>query len=71
MNAESLKLGIIERLIKVQNKATLQELDNLITKAEIEANAEESLESLNNGDVVSLEEFKLENRKWVKKNYMK
>lgn len=48
MNIESLRLGLIERLIKVQNTATLQQLDNLITKAEIEANAEESLESLKN-----------------------
>jgi len=36
MNTETLKLGIIDRLMKIQNPAALKRMDELITKAEFE-----------------------------------
>lgn len=71
MKAESLKLGLIERLMRVQNTHTLQRMNQLITQAEMEARAEESLKSINKGEVLSLDELKQENRKWAKENYIK
>ncbi len=71
MKAESIKLGLIERLMRVQNTSTLQRMDQLITQAEMEARAEESLMSISKGEVLSLDEFKQENRKWVEEKYIK
>ncbi len=71
MKAESLKLSLIERLMRVQKTATLQRMNELITQAEMEIMAEESLQSIDKGEVISLDEFSKENRKWAKKNFIK
>ncbi|MEQ8881722.1 MAG: hypothetical protein RLQ12_18905 [Cyclobacteriaceae bacterium] len=71
MKAETLKLGIIERLLRVEKTSTLQRMDQLITQAEIEARAEESLEAIRKGEVSSLDEFSQANRKWAKGNHTK
>lgn len=71
MKAETLKLGLIERLMRVQKTSTLQRMDQLITQAEIEARTEESMEAIRKGEVSSLNEFSRENRKWAKENYTK
>jgi hypothetical protein len=68
MKAESLKLSLIERLMRVQNTSALQRMNELITQAEMEIVAEESLQSISKGEVLSLDEFSKENRKWAKKN---
>ncbi|CAN0121547.1 unnamed protein product, partial [Chrysoparadoxa australica] len=36
MKADTLKLGLIKRLMKVQKTSTLQRMDQLITQAELE-----------------------------------
>ena len=46
-------------------------MDQLITQAEIEARAEESLEAIRKGEVSSLDEFSQANRKWAKGNHTK
>jgi hypothetical protein len=71
MKAETLKLDLIGRLMRVQKTSTLQRLNELITQAEMETRAEESMEAINKGEVLSLDEFSRENREWAKENYTK
>ncbi|MFD2037594.1 hypothetical protein ACFSKL_22560 [Belliella marina] len=71
MKVDSLKLGLIERLMKVQKTSTLVRMEELITRAEMEDRAEESLNSISNKEIISIEEFKKENHKWVKENRTK
>ncbi|WP_339793853.1 hypothetical protein [uncultured Imperialibacter sp.] len=71
MKAETLKLGLIECVMQVQKKSTLERMDQLITQAEMETRAQESLEAINKGDVLSLDEFSQKNREWAKENYTK
>lgn len=69
--ADTLKLELIERLMKVQKTSTLQRVDELITQAEIEARTKESMEAISKGEVSTLDEFSRANRKWAKENYTK
>lgn len=71
MKTETIKLGLIERLIKVQKASTLERIEELIIQAEMESRADDSLVAIDNGDVVSLDQFRKENRQWVKKNHTK
>lgn len=71
MKEASLKLELIERLMKLQNTSTLKRLDQLITQAEMEDRAERSLENIEKDEVLSLEEFKKENLKWMKRKNSK
>lgn len=71
MKAESIKLGLIERLMKEHSVSTLQRMNQLITQAEMEASAKESLEDIKSGEVLTLDDFKKENQKWIKKNHIK
>lgn len=71
MKAESIKLGLIERLMRENNVSTLERMNELITQAEMENTAKNSLEAINKGEVMSLDDFKNENQKWTKKNYTK
>lgn len=69
MKAETLKLGIIERLMKLQNVSALQKVEKSIIQAEMEARSEESLKAIKKGEVLSIDEFKKENRKWAKERF--
>lgn len=71
MKAESIKLSLIERLMKLHNVSTLQRMNELITQAEMETGSKESLDDIKRGEVLSLDDFKKENLKWAKKNYIK
>ncbi|MCK5280005.1 MAG: hypothetical protein KAI99_06525 [Cyclobacteriaceae bacterium] len=71
MKTESLKLGLIERLMRVQETSTLKRIEKLITQAEIESRAEESLKAIEKGEALSIDEFRKENRQWLKKKYTK
>jgi PleD family two-component response regulator len=68
MKAESLKLGIIDRLMKIHSTAALKRMDELISQAELESQANESLKAIDKGDVLSIEEFRKENEAWRKRN---
>ena len=70
MNQETIKLGLIDRLMKVHEVATLKRMEKLIIQAEMEARAEKSLQAIENGEVVTLKQFSNENRKWLKKKYL-
>ena len=71
MKAESIKLGLIERLMRENNVSILERMNELITQAEMENAAKNSLEAINKGEVMSLDDFKKENQKWTMKNYTK
>jgi hypothetical protein len=71
MNEESIKLGLIDRLMKVHEVTTLKRMEKLIIQAEMEARAEKSLQAAEKGEVVTLKQFNSENRKWLKKKYSK
>ncbi len=71
MKTESLKLGLIERLMRVQETSTLKRIEKLITQVEIESRAEESLKAIEKGEALSIDEFRKENRQWLKKKYTK
>lgn len=69
MKAESLKLELIERLMKVQKTSTLERMEELLIRSEMEDRAKESLDSITKNEIISLEEFKKENHKWVKEKH--
>lgn len=71
MKAETLKLDLIERLMKLQKVSALERVEKSITQAEMETRAEESMKAIRNGDTLSLDEFKNENRRWAKERYTK
>ncbi len=68
MEAETIKLGLIDRLMKMKNKVVLQKIEELIIQAEMESRAEESLDAINDGDVLSIQEFAEENKEWASRN---
>ncbi len=71
MRTETIKLGLIDRLMRVQEASTLQRMEKLIIQAEMESRAEKSLKAIDKGDVLSMDEFRKENRQWLKKKYTK
>lgn len=71
MNAEKLKLNLIQRVMKIEKTATLERIEDLMIQEEMEARFQESLEDIKEGRVHSLEEFKQMNEKWWKERNMK
>lgn len=71
MNAEKLKLNLIQRVMKIEKTATLERIEDLMIQEEMEARFQESLEDIKEGKVHSLEEFKQMNEKWWKERDMK
>jgi ClpP class serine protease len=71
MKTETLKLGLIDRLMRINEASTLQRMEMLITQAEMESRAEESLKAIDKGDVLSMHQFSTENKQWLKKKYTK
>ncbi len=68
MEVESIKLGLIDRLMKIKDEAALHKVNELLTQAEMEFRTEESLEAIKNGDSISIESFRKENEEWRKMN---
>ncbi len=58
MNEETIKPGLIDRLMKVYDVATLKRMEKLIIQAEMEARAEKSLQAIEKGEVVSLKQLR-------------
>ena len=71
MNIETKKLSLIERLMKVKRAVVLNELDEILQKAEMEARARESLKDIEEGNVISLEQFAKNNRAWFQEQRTK
>lgn len=68
MEAETLKLGIIDRLMKINDTSALKRMDELITQAELESRTDESLKAIDKGNILSIDAFRNENEEWRKKN---
>jgi hypothetical protein len=66
VNAEKLKLNLIQRVMRIEKTATLERIEDLMIQEEMEARFQESLEDIKEGRVHSLEEFKQMNEKWWK-----
>lgn len=71
MKTATIKLNLIERLMRVENTSTLEKIEQLMIQAEMESRAEESLKAVEEGEVVSIDDFQKENRNWVAKKYTK
>lgn len=67
MELSDKKLSLIERLMRVRKQEILEQLEELLIRAEMESRAEESLKSIENNDVVSLDDFTQNNQSWLKK----
>lgn len=67
MEIDTLKLGLIERLMKMDSSSTLRRMEELIIQAEMESRSEESLNAIRKGDYVSLESFRSANDEWKRK----
>ncbi|MFT7614204.1 MAG: hypothetical protein ACI9J3_003186 [Parvicellaceae bacterium] len=65
--------GVIEKdLLKIllqlksdQQKQVLAYVEDLLTAARLNQRADESIKAIENGDVMSLEEFKAEAKQWL------
>lgn len=71
MSLESIKLELIERLLKLNDASTLHKLDELIFQAQLESRATESMKEIENDKTVSLDDFARKNRQWLKDNSLK
>ena len=71
MKTETIKLGLIDRLMKMQKASTLKRMDELLTQAEMESRAEESLEAIERGEVLSMDDFRKENKQWRERKFTK
>ncbi|WP_339697961.1 hypothetical protein [Algoriphagus aquimarinus] len=71
MNAEKLKLNLIQRVMKIEKTATLERIENIIIQDEMKVRLKESLEDIKEGRVHSLEEFRQMNEKCFKERDMK
>ena len=65
------KLRLIERLMRVRSQVVLEQLDELLIRAEMESRAEESLKAIDNNDAMALDDFIQNNQSWIKKKPLK
>jgi hypothetical protein len=71
MKTETIKLGLIQRVMAVRKASVLNRMEKLMEQAEMEIRTEESLQAIEKGDILSLDEFRKENKKWVEKEGIK
>ena len=71
MELSEKKLSLIERLMRVSNQEILEQLEELLIRAEMESRADESLQAIENNDVVALDDFAKNNQSWIKKKAIK
>lgn len=66
MNIATKKQNLIDRLMKVGAEKTLDSVDAVLVQAEMVARAEESMEAIRKGNVISLEQFSKNTKEWLK-----
>ena len=59
---------LIERLKKIKKLAALKQLDEILVRLEMESRAIESEEAIEEGNVMSLEEFSRKSNEWLVSN---
>lgn len=57
--------------MRVRSQETLAGVEEMLIRAEMESRAKESEEAIDNGHVVSLEQFNKNNEAWLKKKASK
>ena len=71
MELSEKKLNLIERLMRVRKQEILEQLEELLIRAEMESQADESLKAIEKDDVVALDDFAKNNQSWIKKKALK
>lgn len=66
MGIETKKLDIIERLMKVRKEDVLNKYEQLLIEAQLFTRTEESMQAIENGQTVTLENFSKGNKEWIK-----
>jgi hypothetical protein len=66
VTVEKLKRNLIQRIMKIDKSSTLKRFEDLIIQAEMEGRIKESLESIEKGEVSTIEEFARSNQEWLK-----
>jgi len=64
MNTDTIKLGLIQRIMAARKTSILERMEKLMEQAEMEIRTEESLKAIEKGEVLSIDEFRKENKKW-------
>lgn len=65
------KLSLIERLMRVRRQGTLNQVEDILVQAEMDARTEESLEAIENNEVISFHQFQQNNQSWFEKKATK
>lgn len=60
------KKRIAERIMQIDHVKALDELEELLVGIEMRARVEASMHDIDNGNVMTLEEFHRSNREWLK-----
>ncbi len=71
MNIEAKKLELIQQLMLVDDEAILRQYERLLVQAGMQARTEESIHAIENGNVLTINEFRAGNKEWLKKRSTK
>jgi hypothetical protein len=71
MGLSEKKLRVIERLMRVRKQEIIEQVEELLIRAEMESRAEQSLEAIENEDVITLDDFTQSNKSWIRKGLSK
>jgi hypothetical protein len=71
MDIAQQKLSLIERIMKVGRQNTLQKVEEILIRSEMEARAEESVKAIEQHEVITFDQFTENNQSWLKKQATK
>jgi hypothetical protein len=71
MDIAQQKLSLIERIMKVGRQNTLQKVEEILIRSEMEARAEESVKAIEQNEVITFDQFTKNNQSWLKKQAAK
>ena len=66
-----LKDRLIKRVMLARETSVLERMEKLLVQAEMEIRTEESLKAIEKGEVISIDDFRKENKAWAKKKNSK
>lgn len=65
MSIETKKLGLIERLMQINEEEILQQYESLLKQAHLQYRAETSIKAIEEGQTITLSTFQANNKKWL------
>lgn len=65
------KLNLIERLMGIKKESVLARYEELLIEAELLSRSEEAIKAIEQNEVVSVDDFKAINSKWLKEHHTK